>query len=464
MLLFLRRLLFPLCIAGAIVPQLARADSTETAEQLYQRVKPSLVAVQYTQDTELGRHEWIFAGVIVGGDGLVMFPLRAVDERIPDEQMKDFKIIVPKDDGDPQELDAIFQGRDERNEVAFAKTKERQKWTALHFKDSPPTIGQTVYSVGLLPKDAGYRAYLMRAMVSANLRGSVKQILVGDGGLGATGSPVFNTDGKTIGYVNAQAPYPLTLNDRNSLLSILTPPKFMTPTAEIAQSLNDPPTADHPLDLGWIGVLELNGLKKEEAEYFDLVDQPAIQIGGIASGAPAEKAGMKQGDIIVKVNGKALERGDEPEELPMILRHQLLRFKPGATVTFSVMRTKGQPLQEMKVTLEPRPKQANIAKRYWADDLGFGVRELVFIDTYALKLKPDAKGLMVTIVKPESSAATGRLRPGDLVTQMNGQPVIDLESFKTSYAEVRKTHASDAVVMVVRREGREETIRIEPPQ
>jgi S1-C subfamily serine protease len=173
---------------------------------------------------------------------------------------------------------------------------------------------------------------------------------------------------------------------------------------------------------------------------------------------------MKQGDIIVKVNGKPLERGDEPEELPMILRHQLLRLKPGTTVTFSVMRTKGQPLQEMKVTLESRPKQANIAKRYWADDLGFGVRELVFIDTYTLKLKPDAKGLMVTIVKPESSAATGRLRPNDLVTQMNGQPVTDLESFKTSYADVRKTHPSDAVVMVVRREGREETIRIEPPQ
>ena len=238
----------------------------------------------------------------------------------------------------------------------------------------------------------------------------------------------------------------------------------MTPTAEFAQGLSDPPTADHPLDLPWIGVLELNGLKKEEAEYFGLVDQPAIQIGGIADGAPADKAGMKQGDIIVKVDGKPLERGDEPEELPMILHRRLLKLKPGATVTFTVMRLKGQPLQDLKMTLASRPKQANIARRFWAEDLGFGVRELVYIDTYEFKLKPDAKGLYVTVVKPESSAATGRIHPGDLVTQLNGQPVLDLDFFKKNYSDFRTTHPRDAVVMVVLREGREETIRIEPPQ
>jgi serine protease Do len=454
---------FFFCVLAAALAA-ARADELQNAQQLFERVQPSLVAVQYTQDTELGRHEWVCAGVVVGADGLVMIPLRAVGEHIPDEQMKEFKIIVPKADGDPQELDAVFQGRDERSEVAFVKTKEPQKWTAIHFEDDPPKLAETVYSVGMLPKAAGYRAYLMRAMVSANLRGPVKQFLVGDGGLGATGSPVFNEQGKAIGFVNAQAPYPIMLNDPSALISIVTPPKFMTPTSEFAQGLSDPPTADHPLDLAWIGVLELNGLKKEEAEYFDLVDQPAIQIGGIASGAPAEKAGMKQGDIIVKVDGKPLERGDEPEELPLILHHQLLKLKPGTTVTFTVMRTKGQPLQDIKVTLSPRPKQASIARRFWADDLGFGVRELVYIDTYESKLQPDAKGLYVTVVKPESSAATGRLHPGDIVTQLNGQPITDLDSFKKDYGDFRSTHPRDAVVMVVLREGREETIRIEPPQ
>jgi S1-C subfamily serine protease len=121
-------------------------------------------------------------------------------------------------------------------------------------------------------------------------------------------------------------------------------------------------------------------------------------------------------------------------------------------------------LQDVKVTLDPRPKPANSARRFWADDLGFGVRELVYFDTYEAKLDPGAKGLFVTVVKPESSAATGRIHPEDIVTQLNGQPVSDLDSFKKDYTDFRTSHPRDAVVMVVLREGREETIRIEPPQ
>ena len=70
----------------------------ETSRRLYEQVTPSLVAVQYAWVTELGRHELIGAGVIVGED-LVLVPLEFVSPQIPDEQMKDFKVIVPKYDG-----------------------------------------------------------------------------------------------------------------------------------------------------------------------------------------------------------------------------------------------------------------------------------------------------------------------------------------------------------------------------
>src|SRR5438309_2133596 len=105
--------------------------ASDFAQQLYDRVRPSLVAVQYTFDTELGRHELTFAGVVVRDDGLVLFPLAAVDERFPNEQLTDFKVIVPQDNADPLELDAIFQGRDERSRVAFVKPKDARKWTPI---------------------------------------------------------------------------------------------------------------------------------------------------------------------------------------------------------------------------------------------------------------------------------------------------------------------------------------------
>jgi serine protease Do len=254
------------------------------------------------------------------------------------------------------------------------------------------------------------------------------------------------------------------LNDANPLVPLVSPPKFITPTSEISQSLADPPTADHHIQLAWIGAMELNGLKKEEADYFGLVNQPAVQIGGVAPNGPAEKAGLKQGDIVTKVDGKPLERTDDPEDLPMLLRQKLLRLKPGTKVDLTVLSGAGQPTKQVTVTLEPRPPLPNEAKRYWAEDLGFGVRELAFQDRYVLKLQPKSTGLYVAVVRPDSSAATGGLKPNDLVTQLNGQPVTDVDSFKTTYEAFRKDQPTTAVVMVAIREGKEETIRIEPPQ
>src|SRR5207253_2651532 len=108
-----------------------------------------------------------------------------------------------------------------------------------------------------------------------------------------------------------------------------------------------------------------------------------------------------------------LERGDEPEEIPTILRRKLIRLKVGDTVTFSVLTEKGKPLQDIKVTLEERPKAATLARRYWAEDLGFAVRDLVFTDTYMRKLPADAKGLIVHLIKPQSSAASAQLKGND---------------------------------------------------
>ena len=70
-------------------------------------VSPSIVAVQYVWETELGRRELTGAGVIISAEGSVVMSIGVADPRIPDDQMKDFKIIVPQEDADPLEVDAI---------------------------------------------------------------------------------------------------------------------------------------------------------------------------------------------------------------------------------------------------------------------------------------------------------------------------------------------------------------------
>jgi serine protease Do len=410
-----------------------------------------------------------------------MLTLGAIAPTIPDSQLKEFKIIVPRADKDDEELDAVFCGRDERANLAYVKPKDPRKWQPVKFEDTPIKTGETVLSVGLLPKSAGYKSYFQSGVVSTKLRGEIPVYLVTNGSLAAVGSPVFNLDGKAIGFVNSQTGKQYLLHtsggrrsagrrggeedDIDALSSIDNPPNIFVPSSDFLFSLSDPPKPGEPLKLGWMGIPQLTGIDKDVAEVFGLTDQPAVEVGDVVADAPAAKAGLKTGMKIVKVNGQPLERGDEPEELPGIMTRKLMRLKPGDKVTLSVATDPGKPLQEITVTLGLRPKHANLAERYYADDLGFSVREMVFEDTYFRKLPADYKGLVVSIIKPQSPAATGKLEPNDVITQFNNQPITDLAAFEKEYQAFRKDKPKDAIVLVVlRTDASTQTIRIEPPQ
>jgi S1-C subfamily serine protease len=442
------------------------AMDPEASRKLYDRVTPSLVAVQYVWESELGRRELVGAGVVVSEDGLVMVPISLVDTRIPDGQMKEFKVLVPSQEHDPDELDAEFVGRDERSNVGFVKPKEKRKWSAVKFEDVPVNVGESVVAFGILPKNAAYKSYMVPAIVNANLRGEVPQVLV-VGGLASVGGVVFNGDGKAVGFINTfgeQAPW---LNDpRNPLGAVADPPKFFVPSRDFLQSLSDPPMAGQQMKLPWLGVPQtaMAGLNKDVAESLGLKDQPAVELGDIIRNSPAAKAGLKPGTIVLKMNGKPLERGDEPEELPMILMRTIRRMKVGDKVTLSVIEGREKTPKDVVVTLEERPPGANLAKRYYAEDLGFSVREMVFVDRYVRKLDDDAKGVVVALIKPQSSAASAKLQREDLVQEMNGKAVTDLKQFQSDYKALRKEKPREAIVLVVLRENATQTIRIEPPQ
>jgi serine protease Do len=469
-----------LCIVfshvALVSPARAAAAATQPldARALYDRVTPSLVAVQYIWENELGRQELTGAGAVVGEGGLVMtslsmfdLPLRSGLLRIPDKQLTDFKIIVPSQDKQADEIDAVFLGRDERSNTAFIKPQSPQNWPVVKFQQIKPEIGQRVYSIGLLPERAAYKSYYTQGIVSAHLRGESPQVLVVGGGLAAIGSPVFNADGHAIGFVNSQPQQTPFLNDpRNALQAITQPPMFFVPAADLLISINDPPRAGAELALPWLGLPQqaMAGVNKDVAESMGLGDEPALEVGDVIPGSPAEKAGLKPGHIIVKINGQPIERADEVQELPGIVSRTIRRMKVGDTVTLSVLEAKGQPLKEIKVKLEERPRGANLAERWYAEDTGFSVREIVFMDAYVRKLDKDAKGVVVSLIKDNSSAAAAKLAMNDLITEMNGQPVTDLEQFKKAYESARKENPREAIVLVVLRDGNTQTIRIEPPQ
>jgi len=87
------------------------------------------------------------------------------------------------------------------------------------------------------------------------------------------------------------------------------------------------------------------------------------------------------------------------------------------------------------------------------------------LDLYYRKLKVDSPGVVVALVRREGAAAAAKLQTNDLVLQMNGKAVTNLEQFKADYAEFRKSHRAEPVVLEVSKlDNKQETINIEPPQ
>ena len=344
---------------------LSRAQEANPFKQLGEDIKPSLVAVKYTWANELQSHELVAAGIVIGSDGLVMFPITVVTPQlIPDNQLKSFKIVIPSETQDTTEIDATLVLRDERTELAFVRpdpnsATTQPTWKPLTFVDLPPQIGDQLYSVGILPESSGYRAQITSATASTPMRGPIPQYLV-DGDLAGVGSPVFNAKGQAIGYVPLQGNLgPLLDNPEapNDLPMVYSPAKLFVPAGDFLWTLNPPPDANHPVIIPWIGCMQLKGLDKELAEFVGLTNVPAVQIGDVVPNSPAERAGLQATDIIIKLNGQPLERGDMPIEIGEILSRKIQRMKVGDLVTLTVVRHRGDVPRDVTVTLEERPSK-----------------------------------------------------------------------------------------------------------
>ncbi|MDB5326574.1 MAG: signal protein [Phycisphaerales bacterium] len=444
---------------------------------LLEKMKPSLVVAQFTYDGELGRRELTALGIVIREDGLTIVPSEFTPRQMPDEQMKDFKLIIPGDEETEIECDLI--GRDDRYNLSFILPKKKQTMTPLKFVAGNIGVGSAVRSVGMLPKSAGYQLYTYGANVAAMLRGPVPQVLVDGGGLTIAGSVVLDDTDQPIGIVNAQNDRimviggrqiplndrPLSLDDpQNPNASIENPTRVFIPATDFMAVLNAPPSKEEPPRFPFIGVVQLTGLTKDLTEYYNLKGKVAVQVGDVIPKFSADRAGLKKSDIIVSVDGQPLERGDVPEEAPLIFTRHLARMAIGQKVTLGIITGPETPPKPVEVTLDERPAPPSRAKRFYAEDLGFTARDTAFEDTFGRKLAADAKGVVVAFIRPQSAAQTATLDNGDFVRQINQTPVTNVDQFKEQYEAFRKDKPKEAVVLEVLRGGNTQIIRIEPPR
>ena len=425
----------------------------------------SLVVVKYTWASEDARRELEGQGLVVGADGLVMFPLDLVPIQLPDAQLVEFELRLPRRDGDPTEVAATLVGRDERSGVAFVRPAvdagEPVEWTPFAIATPRFVVGQPLVTVGRLPEEAGYTPYARGVRVSAELRGPVPSVLV-DAPMANVGSAVLDTDGRLVGIVDRYGRTSPFLTGLSSVDVVEGAPHLFVPAWFLAPSLAQPPIMGDP-PVSFSGIARMTGLNEDLRGYYGLGDRPAAQVNDLLPDSPAVAAGIQEGDVLVALNGEPLERGDTDDEQPAIINRTLSRYQVGETVTFTLLNAAREE-RDVDVVLVERPKPVRAAERWYAEDLGFSVRELVTQDTYQRKLPSDTPGVAVAYIREQSNAAAAGVQPNDLVRRVNQAAVEGLADFQRIYEAAREETPDAPIVLEVLRGPETQVIRIEASQ
>jgi serine protease Do len=155
-------------------------------------------------------------------------------------------------------------------------------------------------------------------------------------------------------------------------------------------------------------------------------------------GGPAEKAGLKPGDVVVGLNGRPVSDNNQ-------LTRDVGAIPPGQTVKLDVFR-EGKP-RTIEVKLADRPDEVEVSQRNTGqgseqkakgDVLGVRVEDLTPELAQRARVDPSTKGVVVTDVAPDSPAANAEIEPGDVIAEINRQQIASVSDYKKAVSKLKK--------------------------
>lgn len=218
-------------------------------------------------------------------------------------------------------------------------------------------------------------------------------------------------------------------------------------------------------DGAWLGIYPQT-VDKELAEVFDLPVDYGVVINEVIEDSPAEKAGLKEDDVIISINGKRIANADRLISL-------IGRSEPGDEVTLTVMR--GDDKKEITVTLGEKPEEdwsfstgrnpANVRKYFFSYEsdnerggyIGVGLTNLTpqLGDYFGVE---KGNGALITEVMKDSPAKEAGLRAGDVIVSIDGEQVEDIEDVQDIIGE---KEPGDKVTITVVRQKKEKEFTVE---
>ncbi|MBL9122840.1 MAG: PDZ domain-containing protein [Planctomycetaceae bacterium] len=187
----------------------------------------------------------------------------------------------------------------------------------------------------------------------------------------------------------------------------------------------------------WLPVA-VQALTRELAQALGLGNQGGVRVTQVYPNKSAEMAGVKTGDIIVKLDGEPIEVS-RPEDVE-VFQNLIRRFRIGKEVKLGLIRDK-QPL-EVTVALEPSPTPPAELKHYKDADFEFTARNLSLQDKVVRRLAPDATGVMIERVENAGWADLAHLAAGDIVLSVDREPTPNVDALEKVLAAAKQARTA----------------------
>lgn len=354
------------------------------------------------------------SGFILSADGLIMTNAHVVDGA--DE------VLVTLTD--KREFKAKIIGVDKRTDVAVVKIQATGLPAVKVGDVSRLKVGEWVMAIG---SPFGLDNSVTAGIVSAKQRdtGDYLPFIQTDVAInpGNSGGPLINMRGEVVG-INSQI-----YSRSGGFMGI----SFSIPMDE-AMRVSEQLRATGRVTRGRIGV-QIEPVTKELAESIGLGKAQGALINRIEAGAPADKAGLEAGDVILKIDGKSIEKSSD---LPRLVgntkpgtKSNLTIFRRGATKELSIVIAELEPEKVAKRVAEPeeKPKAANSVQ-----GLGLVVAELTDSQKAELKIKGGVR--VESLMEPAIKAG---LREGDVILAVANMDISQVKDFSAAMGKLDKS-------------------------
>ena len=351
------------------------------------------------------------SGFIVEANGVILTNAHLV------EGAEEVRVRLP----DRREFKGKVAGVDKLTDIAVVKIDAKDLPVVRLGNPQDVRVGEWVVAIGA---PFGFENTVTAGIISATARslpeGTYVPFIQTDAAVnpGNSGGPLFNMKGEVIG-INSQI-YSRTGGFQGLAFAI---------PIDVAANVEQQLLKTGKVERGRVGV-GIQEVSQSLAQSFGLPRPQGALVASVEQGGPADKAGLKTGDVILAMDGKAVERSNE-------LPPRVANVKPGNKTTFDVWRDGKK--QQIAVTVgELKPEKIAAAtegqggrgrgaSKEAADTgkLGLALRQLTESERKELN---GAQGLVVE--EASGAAARAGIQAGDVVTAINGKPVKSVEDVK----------------------------------